>query len=174
MKKIWMVLAAAALLWVAPTEAQNPNLPIVPQLDRARYVGRWYEVAYIPHWFERGCSNTTATYTLAADGRLNVLNECIRDGKAHQAHGVAWHTGQGRDGEFNVRFFWPFNAPYWVIALDPEYQWAMVGQPTRRCLWILSRKRHLNFTIYKSLIQKAVSLGYNPAQIQLTTLIAKQ
>ena len=160
MKKIWMVLAAAALLWVAPTEAQNPNLPIVPQLDRARYVGRWYEVAYIPHWFERGCSNTTATYTLAADGRLNVLNECIRDGKAHQAHGVAWHTGQGRDGEFNVRFFWPFNAPYWVIALDPEYQWAMVGQPSRHSLWILSRKRHLDFTIYKQLIQKADEAMY--------------
>jgi apolipoprotein D and lipocalin family protein len=173
MKKIWGILSAALFLCVIAGEARAPALPIVPQLDPARYVGRWYEVAYIPHWFERGCSNTTATYSLTTDGRINILNECLRRGKIHQARAVAWHAGSGSDGEFSVRFFWPFNAPYWVIALDPEYQWAMVGQPSRRYLWILSRKRHLNFTIYKQLIQKAVSLGYNPAQIQLTALIAK-
>jgi apolipoprotein D and lipocalin family protein len=166
MNKIWLVLAATALLWAAPGEARVPDLPIVPKLDPARYIGRWYEIAFIPHGFERGCSNMTETYTRAVDGRINVLNECLRDGKPQQTRAVAWHNGPGRNGEFNIRSVWPLNSPYWVIALDPQYQWAMVGHPSRRSLWILSRKRHLDFTIYKQLIHQAVSLGYDPAQIQ--------
>lgn len=168
MKKSWLLLAVATLLWAAPGEARAPELPIVPKLDPVRYAGHWHEIASIPHWFERGCSLTTATYTLAADGRLHILNECLRDGKPYQARAVAWHTGIAHDGEFNVRFIWPFSSAYWVIALDPRYQWAMVGHPSRHYLWILSRKRHLDFGIYKQLIQKAVALGYDPAKIQLT------
>ena len=143
-------------------------MAVVPDVDPQRYVGLWYEIAFIPHWFEKGCSNTTATYEARSDGRIDVLNQCLRDGKPHKARAVAWHVGDGKDGKFKVRFFWPFSGKYWVIALDPNYQWAMVGHPSRRYLWILSRHPTLDPVIYDRLLRQAVAVGYDPARIRRT------
>jgi apolipoprotein D and lipocalin family protein len=166
MKKIWPGMMLGLLCVAA--EAHAPELPVVSHVDAGRYMGRWYEIGFIPHWFERGCFDTTATYAARSDSRIDVANECLRDGKPHRATAQAWHNGPGSDGKFKVRFFWPFTAPYWVIALDPDYQWAMVGHPSRHYLWILSRTPHLDRKIYDTLIQKAAALGYNTAEIQLT------
>jgi apolipoprotein D and lipocalin family protein len=144
------------------------TLKVVPDVDPQKYVGQWYEIALIPHWFERGCSDTTATYSLRSDGRIDVLNQCLRHRKPHQARAVAWHAGEGRDGKFKVRFFWPFSGHYWVIALDPDYQWAMVGHPSRRYFWILSRTPTLDPALYNRLIAQAAALGFDPARIQRT------
>ena len=159
---------ALAILAAFTVEARAPELSVVREVDPALYLGHWYEIALIPHWFERGCSDTTATYASRPDGRIDVLNECLRDGKPHQAKAVAWHVGQGRNGKFKVQFFWPFSGPYWVIAVDPDYQWAVVGHPSRRYFWILSRKATLAPTLYNQLVQQAVALGYDPSQIQQT------
>lgn len=166
-KKLWPVLMAAAFFWAAGADAGTSEMRIVPKFNPARFAGRWYEIALIPSGAERGCSETTLSYTLAADGRMKILNECLQDGKQRQTHAVAWHSGPRPDGEFNIRFLWPFNDPYWIIALDRRYQWAMIGHPARRYLWILSRKRHLDFAIYNRLIHQAIALGYNPGQIRL-------
>ncbi len=170
MNKTWFGIVVAAFLGTSlRAGAQVRDLPVIQDVDPARYLGHWHEIALIPHWFERGCSDTTATYSLAADGRIRVLNACLRDGKLHRANAVAWHVGSARDGKFKVQFFWPFSGHYWVIALDPDYQWAVVGHPSRRYFWILSRRPTMAPTLYNQLVQQAVALGYDSSQIQLTT-----
>lgn len=166
---ITQLLLLIALLCAAySVPAAHADLPVVQDVDPVRYLGRWYEIAFIPHWFERGCSHTTANYSAGKEGRIDVVNECMREGKSHQATAVAWHTGPGRDGKFKVRFFWPFSGRYWVIALDPNYQWAMVGHPSRRYLWILSRQPTLSTEIYERLLRQAAEQGFDPTRIVKT------
>jgi len=161
-------MVALILALLQPAVAAQRDLPVASEVDPAKYAGTWYEIALIPHWFERGCSETTARYTIRPDGRIDVVNTCQRDGKPHQAKAVAWHNGPGQDGKFKVRFFWPFSGHYWVIALDSRYQWAMVGHPSRKYLWILSRKPTLDAAIYDRLLQQATQLGYSPQSIKRT------
>jgi lipocalin len=115
----------------------------VSTLDLNRYAGTWHEIAHLPMYFQRKCQDRiTATYTLRADGRIHVRNACrTKAGKEDVAHGIAKPAG-GPAGALKVRFApgwlswvpWVW-ADYWVIELDPDYQWAVVGSPSRKYLW---------------------------------------
>ena len=86
--------------------------------------------------------DTTATYTLRPDGRIGVLNRCLNalDGDApREAAGLAYAVEGSGNARLRVSFFRPFYGNYWVIGLDPAYRWAVVGEPSRRWLWVLSR-----------------------------------
>ena len=83
-----------------------------------------------------------ATYTARPDGRIGVLNRCLNalDGdKPREATGQAYAVEGSNNARLRVSFFWPFFGDYWVIGLDPDYRWAVVGEPGRRWLWVLSR-----------------------------------
>jgi apolipoprotein D and lipocalin family protein len=169
MNKMRLGLVAIMFCGVMPVQARTTDLPVVSEVDLSRYAGDWYEIAMIPHWFERGCVDTTATYTLRPEGKVHVLNQCQRNGQPHRAKATAWHEGPGHDGKFTVQFFWPLRSPYWVIALDPHYQWAVVGHPSRRYFWILSRTPDFDPALYNRLMQKAGEFGYDVSQIQRTS-----
>jgi apolipoprotein D and lipocalin family protein len=106
------------------------------------------------------------------DGRIRVETECrdeSLDGPIRRAEGVAWRAaGAGTAGKLKVRFFWPFSGHYWIVALDPEYRWAMVGHPERKYLWILARTRTLDSSLYDSLVRRAESLGYDVSRLART------
>lgn len=67
-----------------------------------------------------------------------------------------------------VSFFWPFSAPYWIIALDDDYQYAMVGLPNRRYLWILSRTPEMKPETFKKLKEIARKQGFEVDRLILT------
>ena len=118
----------------------------VASVDLQRYGGLWYEIARIPAWFQSGCvRNTTATYQLRDDGRITVINECLRrNGTIDRARGLARSIDPTTNARLQVSFVsflgWrPFWGDYWILGLDPDYRWAVVGDPSRRYGWILSR-----------------------------------
>ena len=142
-------LAVLALLLLGACAAPPPAGPpvqTVASVDLQRYLGTWYEIARLPNSFQDGgsrrCVETTATYALRADGQVGVTNRCV-DAGAGGAEAVATARAYAVEGSGNARlrvtFFWPFYGDYWVIGLDPEYRWAVVGSPSRRSLWVLSR-----------------------------------
>ena len=145
-----------------------PNVP-VPEVDLQRYAGLWYEQAHLPMFFQRQCvGDITARYTLDGPGSIGVLNACrTKDGSMDQSQGVA-RPVEGHPGRLEVRFapdwlswlpaVW---ADYWVIALDPDYQWAMVGEPGRDYLWILSREPSMDRALFEQLKAKAEGMGYD-------------
>ena len=138
-------------------------LVAVDELDLARYAGRWYEIARYPTSFQRGLVGVTAEYTLQDDGRIHVVNtghKATLDGPRRSATAKAWRPDPAKAGELNVRFFWPFTGSYWVIDLDPDYQWAMVGERSRNYLWILSRTPELSDETVEALTDSATALGY--------------
>ncbi len=167
-KMIPLVLLGAGCVLVVACATTRPHLPTVDSVDLDRYVGRWFEIASYPAWFQRGCTGTMAEYSLLPDGRLRVLNGCWRDGKWDTAEGTARVVQGSANTKLKVQFQWPFTGNYWIIALDKEYQWVVIGEPSRKYLWILSRSPELAPATYRMLTERVRELGYDPARLQHT------
>lgn len=162
-------LALASMSLLAPANAEAADVVSVSRLDITRYAGEWHEIARLPMFFQRNCvRNITARYTLREDGMVGVHNRCEdRDGEVDEVEGVARRV-PGREGELEVRFapdwlsWLPLSwADYWVIALDAEYQWAVVGDPDREHLWILSRIPEMSRERLDDLKARATAMGYD-------------
>jgi apolipoprotein D and lipocalin family protein len=148
--------------------AANQSLPVVPAIDLNRYAGKWYELARLPNRFERNCSSDiTANYALRPDGKIDVRNACKQaNGKVKESKGTAKVADKkGPNSKLKVTFFWPFAGDYWILDLDPQYQWVLVGVPTRKYLWILSRSANLDAKTYEQIVAKAQSLGFDTSQL---------
>lgn len=160
------------LLFSAPALAQPP-LQAVPELDLARYAGTWHEIARLPSYFERRCvRDITATYIPREDGTLAVRNACVKhDGVIMVSEGIGRKAGSDA-AKLKVRFApdWlsalPFVwADYWVIAVAADYRWAIVGEPGREYLWILSREPVLDAKTFEDLKGRARMHGYDLAEL---------
>ena len=159
--------------------AQTPApLNTVPSVDVPRYMGTWYEIAKYPNWFQKKCaSSTSATYSLQADGQVQVLNRCkTASGEWSEALGTARQIGRANSPRLQVRFApaWLSFIPivwgnYWIIDLDPQYQWVVVSEPSREYLWILSRTPELPAATYQGLLDKLASNGFDLQRIQVST-----
>jgi apolipoprotein D and lipocalin family protein len=139
---------------------KNHSLEVVPHVELDKYLGKWYEIAHLPFRFEDDCTDITATYGLSK-GNISVLNECLRDGKLKQAKGKAKVVDKNSGAKLKVSFFGPFYADYWIIDLGKEYDYAVVGTPNRKYLWILSRTPQMDDKLFSQLIESAKSKGFD-------------
>jgi apolipoprotein D and lipocalin family protein len=160
----WLLLPL--LVALACARAQPPPRTAA-SVDLARYAGTWYEIGSFPQWFQRGCTATTAHYGLREDGRVSVRNECTRDGERSAVDGVAWPVDES-NARLKVRFFWPFAGDYWVLALDPDYRWSLVGTPDRDSLWLLSRTARIDEALYATLVARAEAEGFDTTRLVRT------
>jgi apolipoprotein D and lipocalin family protein len=147
-------------------------LETVSHIDLTHYQGKWFEIARLPLSWENKCaSDVTATYTHRPDGKIDVLNSCKKsDGKMTQSKGTAKTASKKDDSnsKLKVTFFWPFSGDYWIIDLDPDYRWALVGNPSRKNLWILSRTPSLDHETVDKLLAKGKGLGFDISRIIMT------
>ena len=157
----------------AHTTARQAPVETVPGVDLQRYAGTWYEQAHLPLFFQRNCvANTTARYGLRADGLIDVVNACHdARGNRIESTGVA-RTVDASNSRLQVRFapaflsFLPLAwGDYWIVALDPDYQWPIVGTPNRKYLWILSREPRIPETELAALVGRAQALGYDTSRL---------
>lgn len=159
-----------ALSLTACTPADLPPLATVETVQLDRYAGRWYEIAKYPTSFQRGCDNVTAEYTLRDDGRVTVVNRCIEERDRSQTRSIEG-TARVVDTETNAKLavgFGLFEGSYWIIMLGKEYEYAVVGEPSRRFLWILSRTPTLDSAIYDAILAELPAMGYDPAKLVRT------
>lgn len=140
-------------------------------------MGRWYEIAKFPNWFQRQCmSDTSATYTLRADGQVDVLNACrTKNGDVQQALGRARQVGGPTSARLEVRFApaWLSGLPflwgdYWVIDLDERYELVAVSEPRRDYLWILARTPTVEHARYRALLARLTALGLDTQRLDKT------
>ena len=172
----WLAwVACVALAAAACAQADRPGLaPLetVPRVDLDRYLGTWYEIARYPHRFQAGCVASTARYARTSDGRIRVENECREaavDGPVRRVTGVARVARDApSNAKLEVEFFWPFRGAYWIIELDPDYRYAVVGHPSRAYLWILSRRPTMDETLYQDLLGRVAAHGYDLSRIERT------
>jgi apolipoprotein D and lipocalin family protein len=159
---------------VAAAGGSQP-LQAVDNVDLTRYLGTWYAIASIPTWFERPCiQGTTATYTLLDNGKIEVVNRCYdKKGEMRTARGRAWVVDETTGAKLKVSFFslfglWLFPGDYWVIDLDSEYRYAVVGHPSRKYGWILSRTPSLDRTMLNGIIERLEEQGYDFSTFKMT------
>jgi apolipoprotein D and lipocalin family protein len=164
-----MLLAAVSGL--TGCGAAYPPLATVGDVDLARYTGKWYEIARYPNFFERNCVGVTAEYSEREDGRIEVVNTCrpfSLDAQPEQITGVARVADPTTNAKLKVSFFGPFEGDYWILDLDNDYQYAVVGAPNRNYFWILSREPSLDEEIYDRIIERMPDWGFNPEQLYVT------
>jgi len=140
------------------------NKTTVKELDLNRYLGKWYEIARFPHSFEKNLVGVTATYRLKNDGMIEVLNEGFKNtlnGEHSKATGKAKIPNKLEPGKLKVSFFWIFYADYFVLELDPNYQYVMIGSSSDKYFWILSRTPQMDPAVYNMLCDNARKRGYN-------------
>ena len=164
------IFASVSPLHAAAADAPPP-LQTVSHVDVNRYMGKWYEIASFPQWFQKNCTAVSATYTLRKDGDVDVLNECrdkTLDGKLRSAKGKAWIVDRESNAKLKVRFFWPFSGDYWIIDLGAEYQYAVVGHPKRNYLWILSRSCQMDPAVYDRILERLKGQHYDVTRLNKT------
>jgi apolipoprotein D and lipocalin family protein len=173
------LLAAAAALGLAACSLM-PGGPVgnpaVPQpskgVDLNRYSGLWYEIGRYENGFERNCEAVTAEYRPRADGMVEVINTCHRgavDGPAKRIAGRAKIVPGSANAKLKVSFFGPFFVgDYWVLDHAPDYGWSIVGEPSGRYLWLLSRVPAPSADVRGVIEARARALGYALAMLRPT------
>ena len=151
------------------TKEEYNKLEVVPHVELEKYLGKWFEIAHLPARFQEGCTDTTATYTLSKDGNISVLNECRRNGKVKLANGKAKVVDKNSGAKLKVTFFWPFYGDYWIIDLGKDYNYAVVGTPNRKYLWILSRTPQIADKLFSQLLESAKSKGFDVSKLIKTS-----
>lgn len=147
------------------------QLQTVPFVDLNKYSGKWYEIASFPQRFQRGCTCTTAEYTLSDKGFVIVENRCRKNsptGKQEYIKGKAFVEKNTGNAKLKVQFFWPFRGKYWIIDLADDYSYAVVSHPNKKYLWILSRTPKMNGTIYNQITSRLHEKGFDLTRLKLT------
>jgi len=150
-----------------------PALKTVSHVDLNRYKGTWHEIARYPNRFQRDCYGSRATYSLRDDGKISVLNECYEgsaQGRLKSANGRAWVVDSETNAKLKVSFFWPFSGDYWIIELDEDYSYVVIGHPKRKYLWILSRQETMDDALYNAILNRLQTVhGYDISPILKTS-----
>ena len=173
MKKV-LYLLGLIMSFTVFAQAKD-DVKTVPSVDLNRYVGKWFEIAKYPNRFQKKCvANTSAVYTLKGNGKIEVLNSCqTKDGKMDEAKGDAKIVDKKTNAKLKVRFapgflsFLPMVwGDYWVIDLEPSYQYAVIGTPSRDYLWILSRTPELDEKTYQGILNRVKEQGFDPNKLE--------
>jgi apolipoprotein D and lipocalin family protein len=143
-------------------------MEVVSSVDLERYLGKWYEIARKDNRFQKGCINSTAEYSFRDDGDIRVLNQCEVPGKDNKsAVGRAWVKDSETNAKLKVTFVLKglklgfLSGDYWILDLGEDYDYALIGEPDRKYLWILSRTPTIPEDLKINLLSKARSMGYD-------------
>ena len=149
----------------------SQTLQTVSAVDLQKYSGKWFEIASFPQQFQKGCHCTTAEYTISEKGYVIVENRCNRDsinGKQSYIKGKAFADKNTGNAKLKVQFFWPFRGKYWIIDLANDYSYAVVSNPNKKYLWILSRTPKMDIEIYQQIIKRLMEKGFDLTKLQNT------
>ncbi len=146
-----------------------PPLKVVDSVDVQRYLGKWHEIARLPNSFQEDCYCTTAEYKLIDNETIRVINRCREEstnGEIDEASGKAFIVEGSNNAKLKVQFFWPFRGDYWIIELDQkDYNYAVVGTPSREYLWILCRQPVMQDSLLNDLISSAKGKGFDTSKL---------
>lgn len=146
------------------------NVTAVNNFDKAKYLGKWYEIARLDFKYEKGLSNVTAEYSLNDNGTIKVDNKGydVKKDKWEQSIGKAKFVKKDNIGMLKVSFFGPFYAGYNVIAIDKDYKYALVAGESLKYMWILSRETTIPESVKADYLIKAREIGYNVSDLVWT------
>jgi apolipoprotein D and lipocalin family protein len=165
-----MALIGSALL-STPAVAMGDELKTVPFVDPAKFIGTWYQIAHKPQFFEGGtCACARQKLSNGDNGVLNVYNSCNDGnpaGKLKEIRGIATNDNTTTNAKWSIDFNLPWKGTYWIIALDPNYNWAVVSDKLKMSLYILSKNPTLDEASYKEAFNQAAQ-QLDTSEVKLT------
>jgi len=167
-------LIMLALLFLADLLLASNPVKTVPSVDLKRYLGKWYQIAYIPTRFQPNKGGmVTAEYSLDAKGKIRVVNTSYQDNEGKvirdQAVAKAWSVDSS-NSKLKVKFVWFVSGDYWIVKLDDKnYSYTVVSDPKRKYLWILSRTPQMDSALYNEITSFLKQNGWNLDKLALTT-----
>lgn len=163
------MLLIGNLFTACKTQNLNIDNTVVEEFDISRYLGGWFEIARYDHSFERGLVGVTANYSLRDDGKIRVINSGYKNnlnGEFSQAIGKAKiPDSKNEPAKLKVSFFLFFYGDYYVMELDKDYQWAVIGSSSDDYLWILSRKAQMEEELYQELLARLQKRNYDISKL---------
>ena len=167
-----LVLAAVMFTACASTKThsmKSPSTPLrsVPRVDLPRFMGDWRVIANIPYFAEKGCVDSIESYALRPDGKIEnwfTYRKKSLDAPQKTIRAQATVVNQQTNAEWKVKFFGLISAKYFVIDLDPNYQWTVIGHPSRNYGWIMAREKTLPNATYEALLDRLAAQGYDPGR----------
>lgn len=166
MKKLFSFMLTLGLLAGAHSSQAGDDPAVVGTVDFSRYAGHWFEIARYPTFFQRGCESSAADYTLLADGAVGVHNTCFSGGRQiSDIKGEARVTNPAEPAKLVVDFGFFRRGDYWIIALDPDYQWAVVSGPGKSSLFILARQAPMQPKLLAGILEKLRGRGFDTSRI---------
>ena len=168
------IITLIILSFLVPTAMYAQPLKTVPNVDLNKYAGKWFEIASFPQRFQKRCHCTTAQYTLTDKGYLIVENRCNKDsvnGKLSYIKGKAFVVKNTGNAKLKVQFFWPFKGDYWIIDLADDYSYAVVSNPNKKSLWVLSRASKIDAAVYQQIIMRLKEKGFDLTKLTMTQQI---
>ena len=167
---LFIVLINVLVISSASAE-ENKKLKVVSNLDLHKFQGVWYEIAHNPWFPENNCFAMIAHYKLIEDNKIEVTNICRKhgfNGEISKIVGKAWLVDQTITSKWEVQFIWPFSLDYWVIDLEENFNYAVIGEPDKENFWILSRKPIMEKGLLSKIIAKSEMKGYDLSNLILT------
>jgi len=169
------IISMAGAVLAACNSAGPSGNSSVPQpakpVEIEQYLGHWFELARYENQFERGCEAVTADYSLGEDGMVRVLNTCREggiDGRRKESEGRAKTVPGSGNAKLKVSFFGPFYGDYWILDRAADHSWSIVGEPSGRYLWFLTRRPDPTKKTRNMLVEKAKALGYDVDMLRWT------
>lgn len=165
MGRRWTI--SAMLLQLLGCTGVPEGIEPVRGFELERYLGTWYEIARLDHFYERGLSKVSAEYTMRGDGLVRVRNRgySAEDGEWKDIEGRAKFVGDESVGHLAVSFFGPFYSSYVIFHLDPEYREAYVTSRTKGSLWFLSRTPEVSEAALERFKERARELGFRTEEL---------
>lgn len=162
--KIFLSVVCISFFIFTACTSSMKTLKTVPDVDLMRYSGKWYEIARLPNSFEKGLICCTAEYSIRDDGKIKVTNTGRNEkdpAKVSAVTGKAWNPDKNEPGRLKVQFFWPFSGGYYIFHLDQkDYRYVLVGNPSRKYLWLLARSPQIDESLYSELVDIAKENGF--------------
>jgi apolipoprotein D and lipocalin family protein len=168
------IITLFIFLFLMSTAMKAQILQTVPNVDLKKYSGKWFEIATFPQRFQKRCHGTTAEYKATDNGYIIVENRCNKDslkGKLSYIKGKAFVVENTGNAKLKVQFLWPFKGDYWIIDLAEDYSFAVVSNPNKKYLWILSRTPKIDTIVYQQIINRLRAKGFDLTKLKMTEQI---
>jgi len=166
-----LCLFAVIIVNIIFAAAKEQELNTVSHAYVDQYMGQWYEIAKIPHWFEKGLVGTSVTYSLLPGGEVDVLIKAYKkgfNGKSYYSKFTASIGNKKTYAEIIVKVFWFFTGTFYILDLGENYEYAVVGNKARDKVWILSRTPRMDPGLYDTLLKRIQMNGFNTSKIEKT------